>query len=144
MNVTRREEGQVLQVLGDRVTVKLPSGRSPHGMSIVDVVVPPGSGTPCVTHDKEEEVYFLLEGELLMHTPTERHHLHPGDLVHLPPLTPHGYRNPGEQPARFLAWTVGGPMDGFFERMAHEVQQLPRDLPRMQAAMDAFGVRRVA
>lgn len=33
MNVTRRDEGQVLQVLGERVTVKLPSGRSPHGMS---------------------------------------------------------------------------------------------------------------
>lgn len=144
MNVTRRDEGQVLQVLGDRVTVKLPSGRSPHGMSIVDVVLPPGSGTPCVTHDTEEEVYFLLEGELLMHTPTASHLLHPGDLVHLPPLTPHGYRNPGEQPARFLAWTVGGPMDQFFERMAQEVQELPRDLPRMHAAMDAFGVRRVA
>jgi len=144
MNVTRRDEGQVLQVLGDRVTVKLPSGRSPHGMAIVDVVVPPGSGTPCVTHDKEEEVYFLLEGELLMHTPTARHHLHPGDLVHLPPLTPHGYRNPGEQPARFLAWTVGGPMDQFFERMAQDVQELPRDLSRMHAAMEAFGVRGAA
>lgn len=144
MNVTRREEGQVLQVLGDRVTVKLPSSRSPHGMSIVDVVVPPGSGTPCVTHDQEEEVYFLVEGELLMHTPTEHHHLHPGDLVHLPPLTPHGYRNPGQQPARFLAWTIGGPMDQFFARIAQDVQELPRDLPRMQAAMDAFGVRRAA
>jgi hypothetical protein len=83
MNVTRRDEGQVLQVLGDRVTVKLPSGRSPNGMSIVDVVLPSGSGTPCVTHDKEEKVYFLLEGELLMHTPTARHRLHPGDLIHL-------------------------------------------------------------
>lgn len=79
-----------------------------------------------------------------MHTPTARQHLHPGDLVHLPPLTPHGYRSPGEQPARFLAWTVGGPMDQFFERMAQDAQELPRDLPRMHAAMDTFGVRRVA
>jgi quercetin dioxygenase-like cupin family protein len=144
MNVTRHQDGQVLQVLGDQVTVKLPSEQSPHGMAIVTVTVPPGSGTPCVTHAKEEEVYFVLEGELLMHTPAERHQLGPGDLVHLPPGTPHGYRNAGERPARFLAWTVGGPMDRFFVRMAESVQALPRDLARMQAVMAEHGVERVA
>ena len=144
MNVMRSDEGRTVQVLGDCVTIKLPSDRSPHGLCIVTVLVPPGSGTPCVTHAKEEEVYFLLEGELLMHTPTERHYLRPGDMVHLPPLTPHGYRNPGDAPARFLAWTVGGPMDRFFLDMAESVHQLPRDLARMQAVMAEHGLERVS
>lgn len=143
MNVIRSSEGTALKVLGDQVTVKLASAGSPYGQAIVTVEVPPGSGTPCVTHAKEEEVYFVLEGELLMHTPTERHHLRVGDMVHLPPLTPHGYRNPGERTARFLAWTVGGPMDQFFVRMAESVHELPRDLAEMQAAMQAHGVARV-
>jgi quercetin dioxygenase-like cupin family protein len=93
---------------------------------------------------REEEVYFLLEGELFMHTPTERHTLQPGDMVHLPPGTPHGYRNPADTTARFLAWTVGGPMDEFFTTMAERVQELPRDLGTMQAVLQAFGVSRVA
>jgi mannose-6-phosphate isomerase-like protein (cupin superfamily) len=143
MNVIRHHEGTALQVLGDEVTIKLASAHSPHGQAIVTVQVPPGSGTPCVTHAVEEEVYFVIEGELLMHTPTERHALQAGDMVHLPPLTPHGYRNPGQRPTRFLAWTVGGPMDRFFVKMAERVHQLPQDLPAMQAVMAEHGVVRV-
>ena len=144
MNVIRKTEGTALKVLGDQVTIKVASTESPHGLAIVTVDVPPGSGTPCVTHAREEEVYFVLEGELLMHTPSERHHLQAGDMVHLPPLTPHGYRNPTDRPARFLSWTVGGPMDRFFVRMAEAVHQLPRDLPTMQSVMAEHGVARVA
>lgn len=143
MNVIRHHEGHRVHVLGDQVTIKLASADSAHGQAIVTVEVPPGSGTPCVTHAKEEEVYVLLEGELHMHTPTEKHTLQPGDMVHLPPLTPHGYRNPGDRPARFLAWTIGGPMDRFFEAMAERVHQLPRDLPAMRETLAAFGVEPV-
>lgn len=143
MNIVRRDEGQSLKVLGDEVTIKLSADQSPYAMSIVQVEVPPGSGTPCVTHAKEEEVYFVCEGELLMHSPQERHLLKAGDLVHVPPLTPHGYRNPTDKPVRFLAWAVGGPMDGFFRDMASTVHALPQDMPAMQAVMQKYGVERV-
>lgn len=142
MNVIRHNEGKALRVLGDEVTLKLVSDDSPNGQAIVTVTVPPGSGTPCVMHATEEEVYFLLEGELLMHTPTERHLLAPGDLVHLPPRTPHGYRNPAERPARFLAWTIGGPMDRFFVKVSERVHRLPQDLKALEAAMAEHGVTR--
>ena len=144
MKVIRRDEGKTLKVLGDNVTVKVFSHDSPHGQAIVSVEVPPGSGTPCVTHAREEEVYLLLEGELMMHAQTERHLLQPGDMVHLPPLTPHGYRNPGAETARFIAWTVGGPMDRFFEQMAERVHALPQDLAAMNAVMAECGVVRVS
>lgn len=143
MHLIRSTEGHRIQVLGDQVTIKVASAESPNGQAIVSVEVPPGSGTPCVTHAKEEEVYYLVEGELLMHTPTEKHLLQPGDMVHLPPLTPHGYRNPGDRPARFLAWTVGGPMDRFFVTMAERVHKLPQDLEAMQSVLSEFGVQRV-
>lgn len=144
MNVIRYNEGRQLRVLGDEVTLKVVSLDSPYGQAIVTVTVPPGSGTPCVTHAAEEEVYFLLEGELLMHTPSERHVLAPGDMVHLPPRTPHGYRNAGDRPARFLAWTVGGPMDRFFVKVSERVGRLPQDLAALEEVMAEHGVARVA
>lgn len=143
MKVIRMNEGHQVAVLGDQVNIKVPSSDSPHGMAIVVVDVPPYSGTPCVTHAKEEEVYFVLEGELFMHTPTEKHTLVAGDMVHLPPGTPHGYRNPTQARTRFLAWTVGGPMDKFFVSMADRVQELPRDLGVMAEVLEQFGVSRV-
>lgn len=143
MNVIRSNEGRKVGVLGDLVSIKVASSASTYGMAIVVVEVPPGSGTPCVTHAREEEVYFVLEGELYMHTPTEKHTLQAGDMVHLPPGTPHGYRNPGNGVARFLAWTVGGPMDEFFVSMSERVREMPRDLPVMGEILERFGVRRV-
>lgn len=143
MQVIRKLEGHCVQVLGDQVNIKIASANSPFGQAIVVVEVPPGSGTPCVTHAKEEEVYYLLEGELFMHSPEEKHTLQPGDMVHLPPLTPHGYRNPGDKPACFLAWTIGGPMDRFFESMAERVHQLPQDIQAMRETLTAFGVEPV-
>lgn len=143
MNIIRRDDGKRLQVLGDQVKLKLASSDSPFGQVIVMVDVPAGSGTPCVTHDKEEETYLLLEGQLEMYTPREAHLLNPGDLVHLPPMTPHGYRNVGNKPARFVAWTVGGPMDEFFVKMHDRVRDLPQDLPAMQTILEEHGVSRV-
>lgn len=143
MNIIRKQEGRCVQVLGDAVTIKIPSARSPFGQAIVTVEVPPGSGTPCVTHAAEEEVYFVLEGELVMHAPDGDVRLQSGDMVHLPPLTPHGYRNPTDAVTRFLAWTVGGPMDDFFVGMSEQVKTLPQDFGAMQALMDKHGVARV-
>lgn len=143
MQIIRRNDGARLRVLGDQVTLKLASADSPFGQAIVMVEVPAGSGTPCVTHDKEEETYLLLEGELEMYTPREAHLLEPGDLVHLPPQTPHGYRNVSDRPARFVAWTVGGPMDQFFVKMHERVRDLPQDLPAMMSTLEEHGVTRV-
>lgn len=142
MDVVRRVEGRSLRVLGDHVVIKLRSGTSPYRLAVVTVEVPPGSGTPCVSHTVEEEVYFVLEGELQMYAAAERHTLHPGDLVHLLPGTPHGYRNASEHSARFLAWTVGGPMDEFFEQVAERVHAMPRDISVLQDVMKEFGVVR--
>lgn len=142
MNIIRANAGQALKVLGDQVTIKLSAADSPYAMSIVHVEVPPGSGTPCVTHAQEEEVYLVVEGELLMHTPEAKHVLKTGDMVHVPPRTPHGYRNASTARTRFVAWAVGGPMDGFFREMASAVNALPADLPAMQAIMQRYGVER--
>jgi len=143
MNIIRLEDGTPLDVLGDRVTLKLASADSPFGQAIVMVDVPGGTGTPCVAHAKGDETYLLLDGDLEMYTPMESHRLKPGDLVHLPPQTPHGYRNISDRPARFVAWTVGGPMDRFFVRMHDEVRDLPNDLPAMQAILEEHGVTRI-
>lgn len=142
MQIIRNTEGESLKVLGDRVIIKLRAAESPYAMSVVHVEVPPGSGTPCVTHAREEEIYFVVEGELLMHAPGIKQVLKAGDLVHVPPKTPHGYRNATDKPVKFLAWAVGGQIDGFFRDMAECVHALPQDLAAMQSVMMRYGVER--
>lgn len=140
MAVIRRDDGTQLKVLGDDVTIKLPSAASPFGMSIVTVDLLPGAALPPVTHAREEEVYFVLAGELTMSLAGEEQVLRSGDLAHVPPRTPHGYRNASGRPVRFLSWTVGGPVDRFFVEMNEQVRSLPEDGAKMKALMARYGV----
>jgi mannose-6-phosphate isomerase-like protein (cupin superfamily) len=140
MTIIRAPEGHAVDVLGDGVVIKLASERSPHGMAVVLVTVPPGSFLPPVAHREEEEIYFVLEGRLLMHFEGQEVELGRWDMAHVPPGTFHGYRNDGEQEVRFLSWTVGGPMDQFFVEMSRNVKSLPQDGPKMAELLDRFGI----
>lgn len=140
MSLIREQEGHTVNVLGDSVTIKLPSAHSPNGMSIVSVTVPPGSFLPPVAHKTEEEVYFVLDGRLNMHLDGEEILLNRWDMAHVPPGIFHGYRNDTDQPVHFLSWTVGGPMDRFFVEMSRSVKALPQDGARMAALLDEFGI----
>lgn len=140
MTIVRRGEGRELKVLDDTVRVLLPSGTSPHRMAVMMVEVAPGGFTPPHTHRDEEEGYLVLEGELGMTLGNEEKRLVAGDFAHVPPGTVHGYRNVGSAVVRFLAWTVGGPIDEFFVAMSDGVREMPRDAGVMATLMQRFGI----
>ena len=90
--------------------------------------------------DEEEEGYFVLDGELTLTIGDQSRALGPGDFGHVAPRTMHGYANAGTAPVRFLAWTVGGPIDRFFEAMSERVKEMPRDAGAMAEITARFGV----
>jgi quercetin dioxygenase-like cupin family protein len=141
MTVVRSNEPLPVRVLDDELRLMLRSDDSPARMSVMVVVVPPGSGVPDHSHAVEEEGYFVLEGELCLTVDTAEHRLLPGDFGHVKPGVVHGYRNAGAKPVRFLAWTVGGSIDRFFVEMSDRVTSMPRDLPVMLELMGKYGVR---
>jgi len=52
-------------------------------------------------HPYEHEI-FVLEGEGIAHTPDGAHEMRPGIAIYVPPSEPHGYRNTGDGPLRFV------------------------------------------
>lgn len=61
----------------------------------------------------------------------------------MPPRRVHAYANRSQAPVRFLAWTVGGPIDQFFEAMSRSVKQMPQDAPAMAEITARYGVTMV-
>lgn len=143
MTIVRTADVPPIAVLSDQLRLLLRSHQSPHRMSVMVVDVPPGGGVPPHSHRVEEEGYFVLEGRLLLTIGDAAHDLGPGGFGHVPPGTVHGYANPGPGPVRFLAWTVGGPIDRFFEAMSERVRRMPDDAAAMAELTAAFGVRMV-
>jgi quercetin dioxygenase-like cupin family protein len=132
-----------IQVLSDQLRLLLRSADSPSQMSAMVVDVPPGGFVPPHRHAREEEGYFVLEGLLALTIADQTRTLSAGDFGHVPPRTVHAYANPGPAPVRFLAWTVGGPIDQFFEAMHQHVKKMPEDAPAMAEITARFGVQMV-
>ena len=140
MSFARTSAVEPIQVLSDQLRLLMRSSDSPFQMSAMVVDVPPGGFVPPHTHAKEEEGYFVLDGELTLTIGDQSRALRPGDFGHVAPRTVHGYANAGTAPVRFLAWTVGGPIDRFFEAMSERVKEMPRDAGAMAEITARFGV----
>jgi transcriptional regulator with XRE-family HTH domain len=80
-------------------------------LQIVYSVVAPGdnSGEEPYTHPADEECVIVLAGRLEVTSNGQAYVLDEGDSLLLDPRLPHGYRNPGDEPARSI-WVMSPPM----------------------------------
>jgi steroid delta-isomerase-like uncharacterized protein len=79
--------------------------------------VPPGEGVPIHTHWKEDEAYYLLEGEWELYDVTNKETLTlgPENYVYVPMGITHGFKNVGNKPGRLVLIITPGGLEGFFE-----------------------------
>jgi quercetin dioxygenase-like cupin family protein len=89
---------------------------------LLEVEVPPGSGTPPHRHESPE-VFHVLDGELRIglfgEQPPREVVATPGAVVSIPAGVPHNYHNAGSAPARTLAIVDRG-LEAFFQELGRE------------------------
>ena len=80
--------------------------------------VPPMLDTPLHVHSKEDELFYVLEGEHIVTRGEEEFHLGPGEAIFLPREVPHSQRRvvPGE--GRQLVVCTPGGLERFFRDLA--------------------------
>jgi quercetin dioxygenase-like cupin family protein len=108
-------------VLGDRLSII--AHLDGQDLYVVDVAVPPGSGTPPHKHPAPE-ILRLLEGTIDFWCETDQGCVEvrakPGDVFTVPPGAPHGYRNTGATEARMMLIADRRMLDFFREVGAAE------------------------
>lgn len=71
------------------------------------VVLEPDEAPPLHVHPDVEQVFFMIEGSGLLQVgegaEAQTFRLNPGDIVRIPPHTPHAVRNDGKTPVRYLS-----------------------------------------
>jgi quercetin dioxygenase-like cupin family protein len=72
------------------------------GVSIIQVDTPPGRG-PSLHRHRYEEVFVVHDGEVTFTVGDEERVARAGDIVVVPPDTPHGFVNSGEVPLAMVA-----------------------------------------
>lgn len=104
MNPTIRTpaEGRTIAVVGD-VYRFLATGEDTNGKyAMWEAIVPPGGGPPPHVHSREEEGFFILEGEITFTVNGERVVAKTGTFANMSVGTPHSFKNESGQPAKML------------------------------------------
>src|SRR5438445_4001046 len=95
-------EGRTIAVVGD-VYRFLATGDDTNGKyALCEAIVPPGGGPPPHVHSREEEGFYVLEGEITLTIGAERFVATAGTFAHMPVGTPHSFKNESDRPARML------------------------------------------
>jgi quercetin dioxygenase-like cupin family protein len=108
-------EGKMLWVVDELMTFKASGEDTGGAYAITDSVVPPGGGPPPHIHHREDEAFWVLEGELEVMVGESTFRAGAGSFVHLPKDIPHAYENVGTGPARFLTLMVPAGVEKFVE-----------------------------
>jgi quercetin dioxygenase-like cupin family protein len=95
-------EGRTIAVVGD-VYRFLATGDDTNGKyALWEAIVTPGGGPPPHIHSREEEGFYVLEGEITFQVADQRLVASAGMFVNMPVGTLHGFKNEGGKPARML------------------------------------------
>lgn len=95
-------QGRTIAVVGD-VYRFLATGEDTNGKyAMWEAVVPPGGGPPPHVHSREEESFYVLEGEITFTVNGERMVAKAGTFANMPVGMPHSFKNESERPAKML------------------------------------------
>jgi mannose-6-phosphate isomerase-like protein (cupin superfamily) len=105
-------------VFGDVTVLVRASAETTRGAFTVIEELPPMVDTPLHVHAKEDEMFYVLEGEHIVQCGDQEFNLGPGGVVFLPRGIPHSQRRvvPGE--GRLLVLTSPAGFEGFFRELA--------------------------
>jgi mannose-6-phosphate isomerase-like protein (cupin superfamily) len=71
-------------------------------LSVIEELMPPGTAEIRHHHERSQQFFYILTGEVLMEINGENMLIHAGSGVRIPPGTRHQIRNPSSSPVRFL------------------------------------------
>lgn len=114
LNPTETRSAGALNIFGDRVLIKLATEDSNGNYAIMEITTPPQAGPPLHRHEREDECFYILEGEYVFEVDGRVFNAGPGCCVFAPRGTAHTLQNVGATPGRTLVTVQPGGLDTFF------------------------------
>ena len=142
------DDGRSLRVLGEVVTYKITSERTGGAYSLFEVLTHPGGGPlPHVQH-REDEAFWVLEGEYEFLVEGRILQMPAGSLLYVPKGNLHAHKNVGEGTSRMLvSQTPGGLHELFFEELGEPakdtlspVSEEPPNVQRIGTIAAKYGI----
>ena len=114
---------------GHRFVSKVPASATGGTFALGEVIAQPGGGPPPHVHTREEETFYILEGQFAIQVDDQTILAGPGDTVFAPRNIAHSWFCVSETPGRFfLLITPGANFETFAGEMAQRNFVPARDM----------------
>jgi mannose-6-phosphate isomerase-like protein (cupin superfamily) len=147
--ITRtRQQGCTVSLVGD-VYRFLATGQDTDGKyALIEAIVGPGGGPPPHVHSREDEAFYILEGEITFTINGERVVATAGMFANLPVGTPHSFKNESNKPAKMLVTVAPAGLEKMFMEIAVPLAEgattaLPptrEDIEKLLAIAPKYGI----
>jgi mannose-6-phosphate isomerase-like protein (cupin superfamily) len=129
-------QGNSFSVVGDILTFKAVSEDTNGQYTLFELRVDPEIGPPPHIHHREDEAFYIQEGELEFQLGDQTIIATPGTFLYSPKGHLHSFKNITNQRAKMLVWCMPAGIEKYFAEVGVPVDN--PDAPSRPANMDAI------
>lgn len=141
-------EGPAFSAVGDVYRFLATGEQTGGAYALCEARVLPGGGPPPHIHHREDESFFILEGEVTFLLGDRKVVAKPGSFVQGPRGIPHAFKNESGAPARMLVHVSPPGFEQFMAEFATPVASFdsppvpvtPADIAKLLAVAPKFGI----
>ncbi|APW61946.1 cupin domain-containing protein [Paludisphaera borealis] len=141
-------DATVYSVVGDRYTYLVTGAQTAGGCFMFEAYVPPGNGSPPHVHHREDETFYVVEGEFEVIVDGAPIRLSRGEFLFARRDVPHNFRNVGAEPGKLIITVTPAGLEDFFAEIGTKlssrdeapVPPTPEDVARLLAAAPRYGL----
>ena len=108
---------------------------------LYELLAQPGEGTRKHIHSREDEAFYVLEGEFQVQCGEQNSLLHAGDTISLPKGVPHLFTNIGHTSGRLLGIATPAGLERFFEEIGDLFKRDEATRERLLAVCNTYGIQ---
>ena len=140
--------GAAFSLVGDVYRI-LADGKQTGGVyTPVESRILPGGGPPLHIHRREDEAFYVLEGEIAFQVGDQKISASAGTFLQAPRNIPHTYKNEGKSPVRMLVFIMPPGFENFVKEVAKPLPSFdsapapvaPADIEKLMAAVPQYGI----
>jgi quercetin dioxygenase-like cupin family protein len=142
------DHGRTVAVVGDVYRFLATGADTGGAYALWEATVPPGGGPPPHVHSREQEGFYVLDGEITFTVGRERIVATAGTFANMPAGVPHSFRNESDRTARMLISVVPAGLEGMFFEVGVTLADgattasppTPDEVERLLAAAPRYGI----
>ena len=141
-------EGPTYSMVGDVYRVLATGEQTGGAYALCEARVLPGGGPPPHIHHREDESFYVLEGEITFTVNGQKITARAGSFVQGPRGIPHAFKNESHAPARMLIQVAPPGFEEFMAEFAQPVPSFdsppapvtPADIERLMVVAPRYGI----